>query len=76
MQLFFHNDAPCIVQFFGAENFEVNAIFYDKELARELKNNFLIDISNSEKLNLQKWEQRSIFIKFSERFFRLISPLV
>lgn len=57
-------------------NFEVNAIFYDKELARELKNNFLIDISNSEKLNLQKWEQRSIFIKFSERFFRLISPLV
>ena len=47
-------------------NFEVNAIFYDKELAPQ----------NTEKLNLQKWEQRSIFIKFSERFFRLISPLV
>jgi cardiolipin synthase len=57
-------------------NFEVNAIFYDRELANELKSNFIIDIANAEKLDLIKWNQRSIFIKFTERFFRLISPLV
>ncbi len=52
-------------------NFEVNAIVYDEELARELKAQFEIDLKNSKRLLLDEWKSRPFYRKVIERITHL-----
>lgn len=57
-------------------NFEVNAIVYDKQIARDLAALFYDDLKESVKLNEIEWEKRSGLKKFLEKAVRLFSPLL
>ncbi|MGQ7867945.1 cardiolipin synthase [Sunxiuqinia sp. sy24] len=57
-------------------NFEVNAMVYDEELAREVEVLFLDDLENSEELVLEEWTQRSRYRKIMESFARILSPMM
>lgn len=57
-------------------NFEVNAFIYDKEEATEHRKIFERDISKCEPLTLEKYENRSFWIKMKEGLANLISPLL
>lgn len=57
-------------------NFEVNAIVYDEEVARQLRNAFYEDISHSEKIDAAKWKSRSKFRQLLEKTARLLSPML
>jgi cardiolipin synthase len=57
-------------------NFEVNAIVYDKEIARELFDIFMDDLKVSEKLDLLTWNKRPRYKKLIENAVRLVSPLL
>ncbi|QKJ64146.1 cardiolipin synthase [Flavobacterium sp. M31R6] len=57
-------------------NFEVNAIVYDHEIAKELANVFYSDIKDAEKIDGNNWEVRPLYKQLVERTARLISPLL
>lgn len=57
-------------------NFEVNAIVYDIEVAKELKQSFDKDLEDSIQIEVEQWMQRGRLIQFYEKFLRLISPLM
>lgn len=57
-------------------NFEVNAIVYDQEIAKELANVFYSDIKDAEKIDGDNCEVRSLYKQLVERTARLISPLL
>lgn len=57
-------------------NFEVNAIVYDDEIARQLRDVFFEDIKNAEKIDAARWNARPKFKQLLERTARLISPLI
>ncbi|MCB9201776.1 MAG: cardiolipin synthase [Flavobacteriales bacterium] len=57
-------------------NFEVNATVYDDKLAKEMKQNFENDLKNSEKINLESWKSRPLYIKALEKIAHLCSPLL
>jgi len=57
-------------------NFEVNAIVYDHELARELSNIFYEDIKNANKIDLGEWNARPRYKQLIEKTARLVSPLL
>lgn len=57
-------------------NFEINVNIYEKSVATLFKNQFYRDINDSKKLELQDFEQRSIFIKINESILRLLSPIL
>lgn len=57
-------------------NFEVNAIVYDEEVAKQLRMIFFEDISHAEKIDPFKWHSRSGFRQLLEKTARLISPML
>ena len=57
-------------------NFEVNALIYDEELANELRQAFYQDLKDSDKLDLETWNKRPIYLQVLDRIVRLISPLL
>lgn len=57
-------------------NFEVNAIVYDIEIAKQLRNVFYEDIIHSEKIDAAQWNSRPPYRKLIEKTARLISPLL
>lgn len=57
-------------------NFEVNAIVYDEEVAKQLRMIFFEDISHAEKIDPVKWNSRSGFRQLMEKTARLISPMI
>lgn len=57
-------------------NFEVNAFIYDKKIIEEIKENFMVDLENSEELERSKFENRDTIIKMKESISRLFSPLL
>lgn len=58
------------------QNFEVNAIIYDKEITGILKNSFIDDIQNSYKVDNYEYSNRPISEKLKESIARLFSPLL
>lgn len=58
------------------QNFEITAFIYDENTAKELKQSFLEDLSNSHQLTLEEWNNRSHLEMVKESFARLISPLM
>ena len=57
-------------------NAEVNAVFFDQQIARELKNQFIEDLKDSEKFDYLKWKSRPLKIKLIGSFGRLVAPLL
>jgi cardiolipin synthase len=57
-------------------NFEVNAILYDGELTKQMKDQFYEDLKNADQINKNEWEKRSIFTQLLESIARLFSPIL
>jgi cardiolipin synthase len=57
-------------------NFEVNAIVYDEATASELADVFFEDIKDAEKMDQEKWANRSTMKKLWQKTARLVSPLL
>ncbi len=57
-------------------NAEVNAVFFDQIIAKELKEQFLTDLADAEKLDYLAWKNRPLRIKLIGSFGRLVSPLL
>lgn len=57
-------------------NFEVNAFVYDEKIAQQLSNRYEEDIELSEELTLEKYMERSTYIRFKESISRLLSPIL
>ena len=57
------------------KNFEVNALIYDQKIAGEIKESFLDDIEDSEKIHLQAFLIRPTKQKIKESLCRVLGPL-
>ncbi|MEG0857149.1 MAG: cardiolipin synthase [Terrisporobacter sp.] len=57
-------------------NFEVNAFIYDKTVINEMKKDFFEDLQNSEILDKELFENRSMIHKMKESISRLFSPIL
>jgi cardiolipin synthase len=57
------------------DNFEINAVFFDKETMRRLERDFLQDFKESKEILLPQFERRSRWQRGKEVLARLLSPL-
>ncbi|MDR2546946.1 MAG: cardiolipin synthase [Lachnospiraceae bacterium] len=57
-------------------NFEVNAIIYSKEKAKELSDAFLEDVKRSRQITKDAYLSRPLKIRFKEQTCRILSPLL
>jgi len=57
-------------------NFEVNAMIYDKDVALELKEQFYKDLEHSQQLEINTFKKRPLAEKLHEATARLFSPLL
>lgn len=57
-------------------NFEVNALIYDCELADQLRKSFYSDLEDSDKVEIEKWKKRPVYMQLMDRIVRLVSPLL
>jgi cardiolipin synthase len=57
-------------------NFETNALVYDKQVASDLKAQFLLDIADGELLDAERWKRRSKATRLAESFARLLSGVL
>jgi cardiolipin synthase len=57
-------------------NFEVNAVVYDAEIASEMRELFMQDISFAEKIDSEEWLSRPWPKQLSEKVARLFSPVL
>jgi cardiolipin synthase A/B len=58
------------------QNFEVNALIYDKTIAQELIEQFFEDKDHCVPLQLSRWQQRPIRRRLAESASRLLAPLL
>ena len=49
---------------------------YDEKLIKQMKNNFMEDLENSEELERVKFESRKTIVKVKESISRLFSPML
>ena len=57
-------------------DFEVNALVYDEDKAKELVEIFKKDVQQSTLITKDKYRSRNILIRFKEQVSRLLSPLL
>ena len=57
-------------------NFEVNAVVYDTETAKELSAIFYQDLKDAVKIDKEEWNQRPMVKQLLEKAARLVSPLL
>jgi cardiolipin synthase len=57
-------------------NFEVNAFIFNKQLAKEMEEQFLIDIEESNELTIEEYKYRPNSVRMKESVIRLISPIL
>lgn len=57
-------------------NFEINAILYHENTARELVGLFMEDMEHSTQIDPSRWEDRGLVQRLFESFFRLWAPLL
>lgn len=58
------------------DNFEVSAILYDREITRQLEEEFLRDLGQSRLVTRDYWETRPFLHNMYEALSRLFSPLL
>ena len=56
--------------------FEINAFIYDSYFSKECEKMFLNDINSCSEFELESFKKRSLWLKFKESIFRLLSPLM
>lgn len=59
-----------------SQNFEINALIYDKTKTIELKNQYLSDVEDSIRIVYDKFTKRPFMKRFIESFARLFSPVM
>lgn len=59
-----------------ALNFEVNAIIYDEDKAKEMTGYFREDLKKSKQITKNMYLGRSLLVRFKEQVSRLLSPLL
>ncbi|WP_434035621.1 cardiolipin synthase [Formosa sp. 4Alg 33] len=57
-------------------NFEVNAIVYDRDINKQLKDAFYDDLNHASEIDLERWKERAWYHELSEKIARLLSPLL
>ncbi|GEO70351.1 cardiolipin synthase [Levilactobacillus acidifarinae] len=57
-------------------NFEINAFVYDEQIATQLENIYKIDMTHSELITPEKFDQQSLYLKFKQTASRLLSPIL
>ncbi len=57
-------------------NFEVSALIYDKQIAKEVRDSFYTDLQDSIQVNPERWKNRHKINQISEKIVRLISPFM
>lgn len=57
-------------------NFEVNVFIYDANVARDMENQFFVDINDSELITKAEYNGRSNWLKMKESIIRLLSPIL
>lgn len=57
-------------------NFEVNAFIYDEDIAQRLSQDFREDMLVSELLTMEKYLERSKWVRIKESISRLLSPIL
>lgn len=58
------------------QDFEINAFIYDRDLAVRMRDIFLQDEADCERIALAEWESRPAIKRFGESLARLFSPLL
>ncbi|WP_058301604.1 cardiolipin synthase [Gorillibacterium timonense] len=58
------------------DNFEMNAVMFDKETIRKLDEDFREDLVDSEEMSLERFARRSRKQRAKEVFARMLSPLL
>ncbi|MDR3095341.1 MAG: cardiolipin synthase [Bacteroidales bacterium] len=58
------------------QNFEINAIIYDRRIATAMRNIFENDIKGLKSIHAGKWSRRPKWVVFRESIARLFSPLL
>lgn len=58
------------------DNFEMNAVMFDKETIRKLDEDFEEDLASSEEMSLERFKLRSRKQRAKEVFARMLSPLL
>lgn len=57
-------------------NYEVNSVFYDEELSRQLNFQFAEDMKHCREITLEEVQSLSLFKQFRNSFCRIFSPLM
>ncbi len=58
------------------QNFELNALMYDADIARQLKARFMADVQDCRLLSLETYRQRPRIDRVKESVFRVLSPVL
>lgn len=58
------------------QNFEINALIYNEEITKELRNRFLQDLKHSKLLTLNQWQTRPRHYHIKESLARIFTPLL
>lgn len=56
-------------------NFETNLIIYDKEVNKQLKEQYYIDMKDSDLMDVEVFKKRPLYTKIREPIARLFSPI-
>jgi cardiolipin synthase A/B len=57
-------------------NFEVNAVIYDSQVAKKMRQVFFDDLQHASKIDKEKWLNRKWYVQFPEKIARLFSPVL
>lgn len=57
-------------------NFEINAFIYDSQVSQELEQIYEADMTHSELITPEKFDQQSLYLKFKQTASRLLSPIL
>ena len=55
-------------------NYEINSVLYDRDQAKELADQFMLDIEDCTEFDLEEYNSRSIWSRFIDSIWRLGSP--
>jgi cardiolipin synthase len=57
-------------------NYEINAVLYSEQLAKELEEDFERDLADCSEFDAADYQDRNVAIRFRDSFARLFSPLL
>jgi cardiolipin synthase A/B len=57
-------------------NYEINAVLYSKQLAKELEQDFERDLLHCTEFDAAEYQKRSVALRFRDSMARIISPLL